>query len=1841
MAKKKTDEFDFDESYDDGDFDFDGEMDDFLGDFDDGERKPKSLKDISVQAGKQLGDIGKYKDPRELDALMRESLPGSVSAEYTDISDTIQSTADLLSKEAADIKKSVGQVTKKIGAVVPNEGILRSIYNKVNNFIGEEDLEKEREKKLEDVRNEEINAKLDAILGGSEAINSLQQNIDNVLADKRSESTNTILTNILNNVSMMKALGRDFTVNYQRKSLELQMRQLYLTGDMLDTIKELGVKQNAQLDAIVKNTGLPDILKTRQVEFAKDELFRAGREKIRSSLFADDGVFGNIKKNIKNKITSITDVIKGSLDQADTMLDMVGGDSMMNPVDMAIDTGASMAHSTVTGRIMDKLLSTEKGGKFIRGLYRFHSDPSSWFANKATDMKNDGLVSKLMSKVFKFGADMTKVSPTKLTTTLNRENLDASTTLDGRMKASINKVIPSYLRKIHAEVKAQRLGFTKPDSSGFELYYDYNRDNFITKSSLAREIKAELKNTVMGKRTRVLDRYLDSKEFTKEEKDLAAKALSYSGSVSSDYGLNLIDNKYFKSVVGDELYNKINSKVINNSSHSINEDPDEYRQFLHALNSIRSTISDPASVINEYYNNGYIGILKENNLIKYDRSRNDYTLDGDGLLKKTFSYGGLDLQEIKEIIESNDPVAAMEKKVREIEAELRLAKKDTSLSRKAKNIKIKQLQKKLEITKKQLKELKDKYKQSRKNNDEITKEDLKKFFTKDIKEYKNKAKDKIDKVLDYKAGDGIDFIKSKARSAKIKTKKFLKDKNLTKKDAKKFLEEVGMDKETIDKFLKENNLTKEDLKLKAIKAKDKVLEKGGVVKDKLYVARDKAVNMAKATKEKIESIPAFQKVKGAMEDVLDKIENSSIYQNALEKKQVYKDYITDKYAELKSTIGDKLEKLKNTKAYIKADIARKKAMEYKIVKDTTDKFMKANTKIKAIIKEVKDSVKKEGYIKTAKDKAFNMDNYLKAKNKAIEIKDKALGYKDKAKSKIMEKYEEAKEFLKKHEDTIRNSTLRSTAKSLYDNRENIYDTIKDKAVAGGNYLKSKVSTLKDKASEEFKQKSKEMRDEYRKTKRRQETEERHRIKLETLKQINNAVELSSMDVLEGIIDSTPKEVLRYVAVQRSIRDAKASIEEKNKGKSKFRLSMENMMRFLNKQADATMADKESEPEEKQSMLYRLIEFAAKGSVTAGVKGIELTHNLISRFIKFGWRTEAKIYGGLFKKLFNIRFLLPYRTRVMMSRLLPKHLRKQFIGKKKPHILKRIGKTGLNIAGNILYGGGKLAGGITKVLGGHLSDYGFNILNTGNRIKDWWTIGNAAEREALNAQRVDNYKRNKKLVTGAIDGATNSLRFLKRAGDLSFGLPGFLGGMYQDIKSGEFKEKHKDKLKIKDRGKELLDKLDRLISKKEKQEDVVEEVTPTKRKRGRPRKTDTVNSKRSAAVIEENSGESRLKKLKDRKKIVNGVEEGSEPSKLLKAAKSGGSFLATLSKLISPLILGITSLTGFLSKKLLGIVGSIGFNIVKSVSKGIFRGFKEAIPAILKMIPGAGAISSAIAGGASFIKNIGSKTGEILGAGFKKVSNAVKAGGAKVAEFIKNLKGCVPKVKSQVVKKLGKNAGGKVLKSLLPRITSRLIPGVSLALLTYDIGMVSKYMISDNLSFQSAVSKQLLGFDLWDDNQPVLDDRGEPVKPDDELLTSASVKDVTALENPDSTISTEIQDRTNLSMETSTTNINKPIVDRTNTPLPRNNTQDLSMAISSGFKNIKMPNTVLDTKALESNQKETTTGIKEMVSMQQATNSNLEKLIALMQANNTKQQNTANKVETPIPDPKINLQRRIY
>ena len=239
---------------------------------------------------------------------------------------------------------------------------------------------------------------------------------------------------------------------------------------------------------------------------------------------------------------------------------------------------------------------------------------------------------------------------------------------------------------------------------------------------------------------------------------------------------------------------------------------------------------------------------------------------------------------------------------------------------------------------------------------------------------------------------------------------------------------------------------------------------------------------------------------------------------------------------------------------------------------------------------------------------------------------------------------------------------------------------------------------------------------------------------------------------------------------------------------------------------------------------------------------------------------------------------------------------------------------------------------------------------------------------------------------------------------------------------------------------------------------------------------------------------------------------------------------TVKDIITPTKTKSKGIWGFLKDKLLWIGGILAATLSKL---GPLRHLLKIVPAI-KWLGTAIATGKLVGGIGRGIKGIGNiaKTAwngaKVVGGALagKKIVSAAASGfdvnnmktvldkGKAPAKLLTNatskvsaggLLAVIKSFKDTILKKVGPKAGAKLVAMLTTKIGARIVPIAGAALLAYDVGAVTYLMVKDGLSLKSAISKHILGFDLFDDNDAVKDEDGNLIKPDEKLEENEAIK----------------------------------------------------------------------------------------------------------------------------------------
>lgn len=320
----------------------------------------------------------------------------------------------------------------------------------------------------------------------------------NEIMDKRNQKNAFHFAAMRHGIDRLVAYQDQVTSRYQQKSLELQYRSYFALRDMLKLQAENTVRDKMYLEAIVKNTGLPDVLKTKSTEqygaTLRDKLYGRSQQAIVDYV----GQFGQrFKGNLQNHLrTALTGVQMG----ASGVQSAAEAQAMMR--EMGMDTGGmwgqggNLAGGIVADRFGRKIGRAARGAINRFGPVKRGGDKLSYFLDAAPERLNDwaksdkgeygkyGSMVRFLKDLLPRYAAQTGIGESPLA------GADEAVAFNAQARRSLVEVIPGFLSRIHHELQIMRTG----DSKVSPTVYNMDRGEFTSKDQAKSDVKNRMFN---------------------------------------------------------------------------------------------------------------------------------------------------------------------------------------------------------------------------------------------------------------------------------------------------------------------------------------------------------------------------------------------------------------------------------------------------------------------------------------------------------------------------------------------------------------------------------------------------------------------------------------------------------------------------------------------------------------------------------------------------------------------------------------------------------------------------------------------------------------------------------------------------------------------------------------------------------------------------------------------------------------------------------------------------------------------------------------------------------------------------------------------------------------------------------------------------------------------------------------------------------------------------------------------------------------------------------------------------------------------------------------------------
>lgn len=449
-----------------------------------------------------------------MEQVLKSAFPSEYGETYDNITSVlsgVSESSDLVKKEFNRLKSRGKAYLRQLAPVGDMVG-LSKLTDKLNDWgrddsdtdtYGQSNIDKQRE------REDSIQASLGELFSIqnrmaehrskiAEAKENQKEAVETVRFEGQIKALASIDSSLRNQVSFQNKN----TFNYYRKSIEIQLRKYHLLSDIYNTQTRTSEALIQTLNDIKLNTGLPEFVKMRNSEAAKEMMRSKAIEGIHKGIFGNGDFITKLTENlvgsVRNAIgsfTDLTDLLDPMVEQGISAIvddDPLGRD--------ALHSGVANVSPTLFGLLGRKILEKSNKTKFGRKVYKNAQRLKAFNDNLGENVLGlfkSGKVHQFGRKFDKEGALTDKIVDFMQQLVYQSVNQRQGAQLDiegydnygdqlGRDQLSSKAqrvVIPGYLARILRELTIIRTGQDAP-----LLEYNYRTNKFTSSDSLTKDI---------------------------------------------------------------------------------------------------------------------------------------------------------------------------------------------------------------------------------------------------------------------------------------------------------------------------------------------------------------------------------------------------------------------------------------------------------------------------------------------------------------------------------------------------------------------------------------------------------------------------------------------------------------------------------------------------------------------------------------------------------------------------------------------------------------------------------------------------------------------------------------------------------------------------------------------------------------------------------------------------------------------------------------------------------------------------------------------------------------------------------------------------------------------------------------------------------------------------------------------------------------------------------------------------------------------------------------------------------------------------------------------------------
>ena len=655
MAKKlKTDDFNFDDDLDMPDFNFGGE------EVPDDRKTITKLKDAVKDSAKAT-----LMGPSTYTRVLRGALPKEYGEAFDLADTTVGSVKDSLKDAVKEMKPAIGQFVDSADKFIPDSSTrMKKLMAKVKGWVQDDyrssgmDARKQQEANIQLQLGAIFKEQAEAT-DAAKAEGRLQSSI-NLINHKDQMGA---LNSIASDTSRLQQYNTKVNQAWQRKTLEIQLRSYGVQADSLTEMRKANEISRLRLDAIVKNTALPDYLKMKTTEAFGESMrnkFINKSQDYAAGMFGKNDLLNKTLKNLDDKIKSFSSDVASAISMLSMPLDMMNMEDEFN-MSGRKKTLAERGVGWVAGSVMKKKIDkatdelkdyvekSEKMGKVREGAYHLGKMLNADYrqskileavnsAEEEADLIEEqgakGMVKRLAVQLRNLGriigSEIVPNMKSDMEMQVDKLNTARSPAVySNHAQKAITEIIPGYLSRILREVIVTRTG----DSSTDLLEYDMSRNMFRTATAKAKDIKNTIvqdkdRERIRSQAVRSVKDLDDENELTEEQQlamaqFLARRNLTGGGTVD----LNNLTNEsiYRGSPVEKDAEKYIaffKKKFDADDNNKIRSDSgrNKHAEFTENYHSIGKNTTDVRGYVQSQINAGEYDALRNSGYMKADGS---------------------------------------------------------------------------------------------------------------------------------------------------------------------------------------------------------------------------------------------------------------------------------------------------------------------------------------------------------------------------------------------------------------------------------------------------------------------------------------------------------------------------------------------------------------------------------------------------------------------------------------------------------------------------------------------------------------------------------------------------------------------------------------------------------------------------------------------------------------------------------------------------------------------------------------------------------------------------------------------------------------------------------------------------------------------------------------------------------------------------------------------------------------------------------------------------------------------------------------------------------------------